>query len=95
MAEVENPVKEVIDRLAGLPAAHCRLPLGGGIILKIIRTPSRRRRDRYNPLTNGPFAPTRTTCIFAAAVKGAFYMLLNTKLPISFLTFTFERAFGQ
>ncbi|GIJ84925.1 hypothetical protein Asppvi_003780 [Aspergillus pseudoviridinutans] len=33
-AEVENPVKEVIDRLAGLPAARCRLPLGGGIIFE-------------------------------------------------------------
>lgn len=33
-AEVENPVKEVIDRLAGLPAAPCRLPLGEGIIFE-------------------------------------------------------------
>jgi hypothetical protein len=33
-AEVENPVKEVIDRLACLPAAQCRLPLDGGIIFE-------------------------------------------------------------
>ncbi|PKX89078.1 uncharacterized protein P174DRAFT_435779 [Aspergillus novofumigatus IBT 16806] len=33
-AEVENLVKEVIDRLAVLPAAHCRLLLSGGIIFE-------------------------------------------------------------
>lgn len=31
-AEVENLVKEVIDRLAGLPAAQGKLLLGGEII---------------------------------------------------------------
>jgi hypothetical protein len=31
---VENLVKEVINRLAGLPAAQCRLPLSGGIIFE-------------------------------------------------------------